>query len=235
MGRVHSFTLLTPSPAPPIHVTVSSGSGWLALVIAVAGLLTATVSLGWQVISWRLSGSRVRVGTSYATSVRALWAGTPDAFADNVQGKSLDALITLREDDVTRRSFDDLHGIMVAATIWNTGRIPVTIQRCIWESESGSSMESPLVPPGVRLPHRLEAYDQCASVILLQQLMSEGELGIRQIRPVINVANKRRPLRGKPLAIPTNSPFSSPSEAGHPRRSPGPHGNLPGVSPPNGD
>ena len=56
-----------PSPAPAIHVTVSSaGPGSLTTVIAVLGLSLAVLSLGWQFFIRRGSGSHVKVGTDFA-------------------------------------------------------------------------------------------------------------------------------------------------------------------------
>jgi hypothetical protein len=51
---------------------------------------------------------------------------------------------------------------MVVATITNTGRLPVTIQRCQWQtSQPGLTIEAPNTPPGVSFPHRLGENDQC--------------------------------------------------------------------------
>jgi hypothetical protein len=42
---------------------------WVTLGIAVLGLLAALLSLGWQIIEWTLSGSRVKATIAIALSV----------------------------------------------------------------------------------------------------------------------------------------------------------------------
>ena len=65
--------IVTPSPSPiaspsPVAVT-SSALDWVTLGIAVLGLSVAALSLGWQIVEWLLSGSRVKPTIGFALSV----------------------------------------------------------------------------------------------------------------------------------------------------------------------
>jgi hypothetical protein len=103
--------------------------------------------------------------------------------------------------------------IMVVATITNTGRLPVTIQRCQWQtSQPGMTIETPNMPPGVSFPHRLGENDRCISVTTLATIMSildaplrDKSVTGRKARPVVEVANLRKPVRGNSLTIPARS------------------------------
>lgn len=49
---------------------------WVTLGIAVLGLLAALLSLGWQIIEWTLSGSRVKATIAFALSLGGPTHGT---------------------------------------------------------------------------------------------------------------------------------------------------------------
>jgi hypothetical protein len=103
--------------------------------------------------------------------------------------------------------------IMIVSTITNTGRLPVTIQRCQWQtSQSGMIIETPNMPPGVSFPHRLGEHDRCISVTSLATIMSvldaplrDKSVTDREAWPIVEVANLRKPVRGNSLAIPTRT------------------------------
>jgi hypothetical protein len=205
MGRVPSIIGLTLSPAPPIHVTVSSGSGWLTTAIAVLGLVLASLSLGWQFFTWHWAGSRVQVEATFgAFPARMGQDEVPSALVIHLSDGNMRAL---RPQGFPR--------VMVVATIRNAGRLPVTIQRCKWQNyrQTTEIIELPDAALGALMPHRLGAHDQCISVIHLETIMTMFDtpylghgnpvMRRREVWPVVEVGNKRRPVRGKALAIPT--------------------------------
>ena len=62
--------------------------------------------------------------------------------------------------------------VLLVATITNTGRLPVTIQRCQWQTSQPSLIEAPNMQPGVSLPHRLRENDRCLSAITLASIQA---------------------------------------------------------------
>jgi hypothetical protein len=108
--------------------------------------------------------------------------------------------------------------VLIVATITNTGRLPVTIQRCQWRtSQPDMLIESPNMAPGVSFPHRLGENDRCISIIDLASIMSildaplrDKSMVGREAWPLVEVANLRKPVRGNSLTIPT--PTQPPGE-----------------------
>jgi hypothetical protein len=103
--------------------------------------------------------------------------------------------------------------VMIVAIFRNTGRLPVTIQRCQWQtSQPGMIIERPGAPPSVAFPHRLGEHDQCISIIDLASIMSildaplrDKSVIAREAWPRVEVANRREPVRGNRLTIPTRN------------------------------
>ncbi len=101
--------------------------------------------------------------------------------------------------------------IMIVATIRNSGRLPVTILRCQWQTAHPWIIESPNNPPGASFPYRLGEHDRCISVIDLATIVSVldaphrdmSKTG-REVWPIVEVAHKRKPVRGRPLTIPSS-------------------------------
>jgi hypothetical protein len=112
--------------------------------------------------------------------------------------------------------------VLIVATITNTGRLPVTIQRCQWQTSQPALIEAPNMPPGASFPHRLGENDRCISVISLATIMAVLDAPLRdksvtgrEAWPVVEVANLKKPIRGNPLTIPTGSQPPSEQPAGH--------------------
>jgi hypothetical protein len=202
----------------------------ITTIIAILGLILAMLSLGWQAYTWRSSGSRVQVETSFRIfpglvrnqmmdRLTQAQAGLPPDLANAAQQMIQQHSQIVLPPDLGYLASDDLmavlppDSIMVVAIIRNTGRLPVTIQRCQWQtSQPGTIIESPGMPPGVSFPHRLGEHDQCSSVIDLASIMSildaplrETSVTGRDVWPLVEVANRREPVRGNRLAIPTRS------------------------------
>ena len=113
--------------------------------------------------------------------------------------------------------------VLLVATITNTGRLPVTIQRCQWQTSQPSLIEAPNMQPGVSLPHRLRDNDRCISVITLASIQAvldaplrDKSVTSREAWPIVEVANLRKPVHGNSLTIPMRSQPPS----GGPQRTP---------------
>jgi hypothetical protein len=202
----------------------------ITTIIAIVGLILAVLSLGWQAYTWRNSGSRVQVETRFRIFPGLVTKQLMDRLTQSQRGLPPDmanaaqrliqqnARIALPP-DLGYTVSDDLmaalpsESIMVVATIRNTGRLPVTIQRCQWRtSQPGMIIESPGMPPSVPFPHRLGEHDQCISVIDLASIISildaplrDESVGGREAWPLVEVANRREPINGNRLAIPARS------------------------------
>jgi len=130
--------------SPPVRVVVvSSGPGWLVTAIAVLGLVLAVVSLAWQIVMFRWTGSRVQVESRLALLPQV--EGAP-IFPDD---KMLSILPPA-----------EIREMVPTAVIRNTGRLPVTVERCRWTAEHAfmGASDSPL---GDSPPCRLEAHATC--------------------------------------------------------------------------
>jgi hypothetical protein len=128
-------------------VVVSAGPGWLVTAIAVLGLVLAVVSLSWQVVIFRWSGSRVRVESRLALLPEV--AGAP-VFPDDKMLSILPAA--------------EIRRMVPTAVIRNTGRLPVTVERCTWQAEH-AFMDASDSPLGESPPCRLEAHAACYATL----------------------------------------------------------------------
>jgi hypothetical protein len=205
----------------------------MTLALAIIGTVLGILNLLWNVWTWRGSGSRIQIDTSF----RMFPGLTRDQMMDQLSRAQLPeelanaaqqmiqyhARIPIPHDLSYPASAELMavvppESVMVVATIKNTGRLPVTIQRCQWQtSQLGMTIESPNRPPGVSFPHRLGENDQCISVIDLASIMSvldaplrDKSITGREAWPIVEVANLRKPMRGNSLIVPTRS--QSPSQ-----------------------
>jgi hypothetical protein len=119
-------------------VVVSSGAGWLVTVIAVLGLVLALASLAWQVVMFTRSGTRVHVESRLALLPEI--EGAP-VFPDDKMLSVLPAA--------------EVREMVPTAVIRNTGRLPVSVERCTWTAEHAfmGASDSP--------PCRLDAHATC--------------------------------------------------------------------------
>jgi hypothetical protein len=209
----------------------------MTLALAIIGTVLGILNLLWNVWTWRGSGSRVKVDTS----LRIFPGLTRNQMLDSLaqaklpedQARAAQQLIQFHAQipiptDLSFPASAELiatlppEAVLVVATITNIGRLPVTIQRCQWRtSQLEHLIESPNLPPGVTFPHRLGENDQCISVTSLATLMSvldaplrDKSITAREAWPLVQVANLRKPVRGKSVSIPTrNQPPSQQSGA----------------------
>lgn len=193
----------------------SSGPAWLALFIAIAGLVLSLTALGWQVLVFVRSGSRVRVEMKFATFltqnpvaflVPGIMPGTQGANAPPSEQP-----IYLPDELVTALGPQNLQHLWLIAEISNIGRLPVTVQGCQWHTSRSGAIERRPTSPGVSFPHRLEAHDQCIAVIDLKTIISVLDAPFggtktsgREVWPVIRLGN-RRTAKGKQIQIPITS------------------------------
>jgi hypothetical protein len=193
----------------------SSGPAWPALFIAVAGLVLSLTSVGWQVLAFIRSGSRVRVEMKYGTFLgqglmRILAPEITQTMQDPNSAQS-EQPIYLPNELVTALG-PQLHGhLWLIAEISNVGRLPVTVQGCQWQTTASGTVERMPTRPGVSFPHRLEAHDQCIAVLDLHTIISMLDAPFggtktsgREVWPVIRLGN-RRTVKGKRIQIPITS------------------------------
>ena len=143
-------------------------------VVALLGLALAILSLAWQAYTFIQSGARidVRVTLITASDERGMIQ-----YADNISPESLDS-----EDGTA----------MLLATIYNVGRMPVTVQQCRWGA--GKSMVMTTSPvarwPATQLPYRLEPHAQCTSTIPLASARGMASMsGSGKVWPIIVLGN----------------------------------------------
>jgi hypothetical protein len=199
----------------------------VTLVLAVIGTVLGILNLLWMVWTWRGSGSRVQVKTSFRifpalamnhmTDIVSRLQVPPEAANVIQQMTEENARISIPVDLDFPASAGLIEAlppeiVMVVATITNNGRLPVTIQRCQWRTSQPGLIEVPNMAPGVSFSHRLAENDRCISIISLATIMSvldaplrDKSLTGREAWPIVEVANLRRPIRGNSLIIPTRS------------------------------
>jgi hypothetical protein len=112
-----------------------------ALIIAIVGLVLATASLTWQLVSFLLSGSRVRVG---------LRRGARDA-----NGNMLHAAPKNWGDGNDMLAKSQGYGIpILAVTVHNRGRMAINVESV--SAAGGTWTIDQQSVPNIPLPHRLE-------------------------------------------------------------------------------
>jgi hypothetical protein len=198
-----------------IPASSSSSPAWLALFIAITGLVLSLTALGWQILAFVKSGSRVRVEMKYGTFLTQNLTGflTPE-IKQTVQGADTplpQQPIYLPDELVTALGPQNLQHLWLIAEISNIGRLPVTVQGCQWQTTKGEAIERRPTSPGVSFPHRLEAQDQCIAVVDLHTVIAwlDAPFGGtrasgREVWPVIRLGN-RRTVKGKRTQIPVTS------------------------------
>ena len=199
----------------------------MTLALAIIGTVLGILNLLWNVWTWRGSGSHVQIDTSFRIfpgltrdqMMNSLaQAQLPPELANAAQQMiQFHAQIPIPTDLSYPASAELMKAVppetvLVFATITNTGRLPVTIQRCQWQTSQPGFIEAPNMPPGVSFPYRLRENDRCISVISLATVMAVLDAPLRdksvtgrETWPVVEVANLRKPVRGNSLTIPTRS------------------------------
>ena len=143
--------MLMLSAAGPVIVRVVSPESGLTEAVAFAGLVLAAVSLGWQALTFQLSGSRVRVQMRVGTSNHGGVAEWTDPGFPDLQW-------------FPRLAQQGFGEPLLIATIRNVGRMTVTVESCVWHSED-VSLSLLQIPPSQPLPHRLEPHDKCTPTV----------------------------------------------------------------------
>jgi hypothetical protein len=173
----------------------------MTTVIAVLGLVLAVVSLAWQIITYAWSGSRVRVDSRFGMYLSHLLPGVVNS----------DQPTFLTDELVSATAHQGFPGVLLFAVIQNTGRLPVTVQECLWHANDHGKQQLGFGtignPLGTPFPHRLEPGAQCYAVVDLATAMAvidaplrDKTLG-RQVWPVVQLGNGRR-RKGKVVEIP---------------------------------
>ena len=190
----------------------ASGPDWLTRSIALAGLAVALVSLGWQVVAYIGSGSRVRIEVKYGIFLGQgpIPILTPEIMQLTQNPSNVDTAqpIYLPDELVAAMGTQNLRHYWLIAEIANVGRLPVTVQECQWHTIKSGTIGRRPDWPGTSLPHRLEAHDQCIAVMDLNTIISvfdapfgDTKTSGRMVWPVIRLGN-RRVVNGKRIEIP---------------------------------
>jgi hypothetical protein len=114
-----------------------------SLVLGICGVVLASLSLGWQAAQHVLTGGRVKV--------RLRMGGIGNG------GMVTAAPSSLREGWWEQLAEQGYRRPIVAVTVANVGRLPVTVARWGLKSGLGMSMYPAADSIGPPLPHRLEA------------------------------------------------------------------------------
>jgi hypothetical protein len=167
------------------------------VALAAFAIVTAAIAI----ITYALSGSRVRVDTRYGMPMNHLDPRIPDTDPPQFLPEKL-AAATARQ---------DYTGILLFAVIQNTGRLAVTVQECMWHAHDKGKqpfkfgpISNPLSTP---LPYRLEPGAQCYAVIDLASAMAvvnapiRGKTPGRQVWPVVQLGTGRK-REGKTVEVP---------------------------------
>jgi hypothetical protein len=114
-----------------------------SFVLGICGVVLASLSLGWQAASYVLAGGRVKVRL-------------------RVGGLGNGGMVTATPDSLRANWWEHLAAQgyrrpIVAVTVANVGRLPVTVARWGLKSGLGMSLYPVADSIGPRLPHRLEA------------------------------------------------------------------------------
>lgn len=202
----------------------------MALVLGITGAGLGVLNLLWNVWTWRGSSSRIRIETSFRVFpglarnqlmnlLAQVESQLPKELAVMAQQMTQQhAQIPIPTDlsypasaEMIAASHPEM--VLLVAAITNTGRLPVTIQRCQWQTSQPGFIEVPNMQPGVSFPYRLGENDRCISVISLATIQAVLDAPLRdksvtgrEAWPVVEVANLRKPVRGNPLIIPIRQP-----------------------------
>jgi hypothetical protein len=213
----------------------------MTLAFAIIGTALGVLNFLWNIWAWRGSGSRIQV----ETSIR-VFPGLARNHLMNILAQTqsrLPAELAAAAQQMIQQhaqipipidlSYPASPGLIavspsevvfLVATITNTGRLPVTIQRCQWGTSQPHIIEVPNVQPGVSFPYRLGENDRCISVISLASIQAildaplrDKSVTGRKAWPIVEVANLRKPLRGNSLTIPMRSqpPDDKPQATGN--------------------
>jgi hypothetical protein len=201
----------------------------MTLALAIIGTVLGVLNLLWNVWTWRGSGSRIQVETSFRVfpglarnQLMNILAQTqsqlPAELASAAQQMIRQHAQIPIPTDLSYPASPQLIAaspsemVLLVATITNTGRLSVTIQRCQWQTSQPGFIEAPNMPPGASFPHRLGENDRCISVITLASIQAVLDAPLRdksvigrEAWPIVEVANLRKPVRGNSLTIPTRS------------------------------
>lgn len=184
----------TPSPTTDVIVRVvvvhaGSGTNWITLAVAIAGLVLSLASVGWQAFAFRRSGHRIHVSLKVG-----ILSG--DVLGELIYNgyPSLEVM-----DDFVKRGY----ALVLIAIIRNDGRQAVAVEMCEWTTNAFSTAGTVAGDP---LPRQLEAGASCRVAFYLAALLPlfETPTPIRnnwKISATIHLGTGER-VRSKPLSVP---------------------------------
>jgi hypothetical protein len=175
-----------------VHAGSSSGTNWVTLTVAIAGLALSVASLGWQSFTFRRSGHRIRV----KLAVGALIGGNP---AELIYKKYPTPRLT---DEFVKRGYP----LIIIAIIRNGGRQAVTVEMCEWRANKQGTAGS---VAGDTLPKKLEPGASCRAAFGLPEILmllaysgAAHKESKRKISATVHLGTGER-IRSEPLRIPS--------------------------------
>ncbi len=180
--------------------------------IATASLaLLAIVTAIFAIVTFAWSGSRVRVDTRFGLYLSQVFPGVVNS----------DQPTFLTDTLVSATAHQGYPGVLLFAVIQNIGRLPVTVQECLWHANDHGKQQLGFGtignPLGTPLPHRLEPGAQCYAVVDLATAMAVVDAPLRDktldrmVWPVVQLGSGRKRM-GKVVEIPVK-PEAAPRAA----------------------
>jgi len=176
-------------------------SGEITAIATAALALLAIVTAVFAFVTFAWSGSRVRVDTRFGMYLHHLHPAIPDTGQPTF----------LTDELVAATAHQGYPGILLFAVVQNTGRLPVTVQECLWHADDhgGKQIGFGTIgnPLGTPLPHRLEPGAQCYAVVALATAMAVVDAPLRDkalgrmVWPVVQLGHGRK-RKGKVVEIP---------------------------------
>ena len=179
--------------------------------IATAALaLLAIVTVVFAIVTFVWSGSRTRVDTRFGMYLSHLLPGVVKS----------DQPTFLTGGLVSATAHQGYPGVLLFAVIQNTGRLPVTVQECLWHANDHGRQQLGFGtignPLGTPLPHRLEPGTQCYAVVDLATAMAVVDAPLRDktldrmVWPVVQLGNGQK-RKGKAVEVPVKPDTAAPS------------------------
>jgi hypothetical protein len=141
-------------------------SGEITAIATAALALLAIITAIFAFVTFAWSGSRVRVDTRFGMYLSHLLPGVVTS----------DQPTFLTAELVSATAHQGYPHVLLFAVIQNIGRLPVTVQECLWHAEEHGRQQLGFGtignPLGTPLPHRLEPGVQCYAVIDLATAMA---------------------------------------------------------------
>lgn len=184
-------------------------SGEITAIATAAVALLAIVTAVFAFVTFAWSGSRDRVDTRFGTYLSHVLPGVVNS----------DQPTFLTDTLVSAVANQGYPGVLLFAVIQNIGRLPVTVQECLWHANEQGKQQLGFGtignPLGTPLPHRLEPGAQRYAVVDLATAMAVIDAPLRDktldrmVWPVVQLGNGRK-RDGKVVEMPVKQEATAP-------------------------